>query len=345
MNEKTEKVLKVGMIGTGSSATNIAETISKSEMAKLVGIANHRIESAQKLAEKYNIDFVTDDYKQLCKKNDIDFIIISTPHALHYEQAKYALNQNKHVLVEKPITTKVSDAEDLIKIAKQKKLKLGVHFQCRFFGAVKKAKELIDQGVLGKILQVNISVMWFRPHEYYYDSSWRGKWELEGGGSLINQAIHPVDEMIYILGDVKSVFGYWGAKYHEIETEDNSAGVFLMKNGAFGTIQTSTATKAAFPAKLTIFGVEGGIEINGNILTHFKADGSQEIMDFTKGGQIGSAKDPKKFSLAAHKALLEDFCNAILNDREPLVNGEEGLKSIKFVDAIYKSNGKKIISL
>jgi len=348
MNEKSSKILKVGLIGTGSSALNIAETISRNKEVKLVAISNHRIESAKKIAEKYNVEYLTNDYKELCRRSELDFVIISTPHSLHYEMAKYALNQNKHVLVEKPIAINVSQAKELIKLSNSKNLKLGVHFQCRFFGAIKKAKEMIENNTLGKILQVNISVMWFRDKDYYLKSSWRGKWNLEGGGSLINQAIHTIDEMIYLLGDVKKVFGFYEAKYHDIETEDNTAAIFLMENGVFGTIQTSTATKAAFHAKLTIFGVEGGLEITGNILTYFKPDGSQEIMDFTiaeEGGQIASAKDPRKFSLQAHGDLLKDFCEAIFNNRQPLVNGTEGLKSIKFVEAFYKSNGKKIINL
>ncbi|MBD3349993.1 MAG: hypothetical protein GF364_00725 [Candidatus Lokiarchaeota archaeon] len=341
----SKKILKAGLIGTGSSATNIAETIASLDIVEMVGIADVNVDGAKSLAEKYNVEYITKNYEELCKKDNIDFIIISTPHALHYKMAKCALENNKHVLTEKPITTKISHAEDLIKVAREKKLKLGVHFQCRFFGAVKKAEDMINSGVLGKILQVNVSVMWHRPHEYYDGSNWKGKWDLEGGSSLINQAIHPLDEMVHLVGEVKTLFGLMGVKYHNIETEDNTAAAFVFQNGAFGTLQTSTATKAAFPAKLTIFGVEGGLEIDGNILTYHKADGTSEVTDFTAGGQVGSAKDPKLFSLKAHSALMEDFCDAIINDRKPTVNGEEGIKSLKVVRAVYESNGEKIIHL
>lgn len=338
------KTLKIGMIGVGSSATNIAETIATVDGVELVGLSAKTVEEAAELSEKYSINFVTDDYTELCDKEDIDFIVISTPHALHHRMAVYALNQGKHVLVEKPIATKVEDAEEMIQLAREKNLKLGVHFQCRFFGAVKKAQEMIKSGELGEVLQVNVSVMWYRPPEYY-ENNWKGTWDLEGGSSLINQAIHPVDEMVHLVGDVKTLFGFKEAKIHDIETEDNTAAVFQFENGAFGTIQSSTSSKAAFPAKLTIFGSQKGIEINGNILTVYNDDGSSDVHDFTGGGQVGSAKDPKKFSLKAHSAMMKDFRDAILEDRDPEVTGEQGLKSLKVVRAVYDSNGSKIINL
>lgn len=343
MSEKI--VLRAGLIGAGSSATNIAETLANTQGVKLTAISDVNIDLAKKIAQKYNVDIILKDYEDLCKRDDIDYVIISTPHALHAKMAIYALNHGKHVLCEKPIATTIKDAEEMIAVAKKCGKKLGIHFQNRFIGAVKKAKQLIDSGFLGKIIQVNISVMWFRPIEYYKDSPWRGKWALEGGGSLINQAIHPVDEMIYLVGDVKTVFGFKEPKYHQIETEDNTAAVFQFENGAFGTIQTSTSTKAAFPAKLTIFGVEGGLVIDGNILTIYKPDGTSETIDFNQGGQVGSEKDPKKFSLEAHGALMADFRDAILYNREPMINGEEGLRSLKIICGIYESDGKKIINL
>lgn len=340
----SNKTLKIGMIGVGSSAINIAETIANVDGVDLIALSAKTVEEAEELSKKYAIDFVTDNYKKLCEKPDIDFVVISTPHALHHQMALYALNQGKHVLVEKPIATKVEHAEEMIKLAQEKDLKLGVHFQCRFFGAVKKAQEMIENGELGKILQVNVSVMWYRPPSYYANN-WKGTWDLEGGSSLINQAIHPVDEMVHLVGDVKTVFGFKEAKIHDIETEDNTAAVFQFENGAFGTIQTSTASKAAFPAKLTIFGSEKGIEIDGNILTVFNEDDSTDVHDFTGGGQVGSAKDPKKFSLQAHSDMMKDFRDAILEDRDPEVTGEQGLKSLKVVCAIYEADGKKIINL
>ncbi|MHA1818899.1 MAG: Gfo/Idh/MocA family protein [Promethearchaeota archaeon] len=346
MAEGKKKLLKVGMIGAGSSANNICQTIKSIEDLELVAISNHNIARAKELADKYGIPFVSDDYKKVCEHEELDFVVVSLPHGLHYEVVKYALLHGKHVLVEKPIATDVKEAEELDRIAREKGLTLGVHFQCRFFDSVQHAKKLIDSGELGQILQVNISVMWYRPPEYY-QNNWRGTWKLEGGGSLINQAIHTVDEAIYLVGGVKKLFGFWDHKVHDIEVDDNTCAAFQFENGAFGTLQTSTSTKAAFPAKLTIFGTEGAIQIDGNILTIFKSDGISETIDYAQkiGGQVGSAKDPKKFSLITHKKMMLDFSDAIREHRDPMVTAEEGIKSLKVVRAVYESNGNKIIEL
>ncbi|MHA1793285.1 MAG: Gfo/Idh/MocA family protein [Promethearchaeota archaeon] len=346
-NTKDGKKLGVGMIGAGSSAKNIAETISVLDTLEFKGICNHDEAKAKIIAEKHDVPFTTSDYKELCNKDDIDFIVVSLPHGLHHEVVMHALKKNKHVLVEKPIATTIQDAREMINLAREKNLKLGVHFQCRFFDAVQEARKLLLAGKIGKVLQANVSVMWYRDQDYYKKSNWRGTWKLEGGGSLINQAIHTIDEMIYLVGDVKKLFGFWKHAIHDIEVDDLTAAAFVFENGVLGTLQTSTATKAAFPAKLTIFGSEGGLEISGNILTIHDASGNKETIDYAakEGGQVGSEKDPKKFSLKAHSRLMNDFVEAIINDREPLVNGEEGLKSLKVVRAVYDSNGENIINL
>ncbi|MEX2683591.1 MAG: Gfo/Idh/MocA family protein [Candidatus Sigynarchaeota archaeon] len=341
-----KQILRAGLIGAGSSATNIATTIATIEDIKLVAVADVNKEAAQRIADQHKVAHVTTDYRELCKL-DVDFVVISLPHGLHKEVTLHCLGAGKHVLVEKPMATTVEDGQAMVDAARRAKRKLGVHFQQRFIDATQEAKKIIDGGKIGKILQANVSVMWSRDIDYYKKSSWRGTWKMEGGGSLINQAIHPVDQMIYLLGDVKRLFGFWAHRVHDIEVDDNTCAAFLFESGAFGTIQTSTSTKAAFPAKLTIFGSEGGVELDGNVLTVFKADGTKERTDYAarEGGQVASATDPKKFSVVAHARLMNDFANAIREDREPLVNGVEGLRSLKVVRAVYDSSGDRIIDL
>nr|MDO8086127.1 Gfo/Idh/MocA family oxidoreductase [Candidatus Sigynarchaeum springense]MDO8119665.1 Gfo/Idh/MocA family oxidoreductase [Candidatus Sigynarchaeota archaeon] len=341
-----KKVLRAGLIGAGSSATNIAATIATIDEIKLVAVADVNKEAAQKIADQHEVEFVTTDYKELCTQN-VDFVVISLPHGLHREVTVHCLDAGKHVLVEKPIATTVEDAQEMIATAKRNNRKLGVHFQQRFIDATREAKKIIDGGKIGKILQASVSVMWFRDMDYYKRSSWRGTWRMEGGGSLINQAIHPVDQMVFLLGDVKRLFGCWAHRVHDIEVDDNTCAAFVFESGAFGTIQTSTSTKAAFPARLTIFGSDGGIELDGNVLTFFKADGTKERTDYAarEGGQVASATDPKKFSVVAHARLMNDFADAIREDREPLVNGVEGLRALKVVRAVYDSAGEKVINI
>lgn len=343
MNART---LRAGMIGAGSSATNIAATIATIPGVDLVAACDTNIDMARKLASDHGASLVTADRAELCKQ-DLDFIIVSTPHGTHAAIVQECLEAGKHVLVEKPIATTVPDARAMISAARDRGLVLGVHFQCRFFDAVQEAKRIIDSDGIGRVLQANVSVMWHREASYYTGSSWRGTWALEGGGSLINQAIHPVDEMVHLVGDVQRLFGFWGHLVHDIEVDDNTAAAFTFENGAFGTIQTSTATKAAFPARLTIFGADGGLEIDGNILTVHHADGTSTRTDYAaqQGGQVGSAKDPRLFSLVAHGRLMQDYCDAVREGRDPLVTGEEALRSLKVVRAVYESNGERLIDL
>jgi predicted dehydrogenase len=338
--------LKIGLIGAGSSATNIATTITTMPDLELAAICDINEDAAQKLADQFSIPIVITAYHDLLAQ-PVDFVVVSLPHGLHKQVTIDCLEAGKHVLVEKPIATSVEDAEAMIASARDHGLKLGVHFQNRFIDAVQEAKKLIDGGSLGRILQASVSVMWYRDTEYYTGSSWRGTWASEGGGSLINQAIHPIDQMLYLVGDVTTVFGAWGHLVHYIEVDDNSCAAFVFQSGAFGTIQTSTSTKAAFPAKLTIFGSEGGLEIEGNILSTFNIDGKSERVDYAamEGGQVASATDPKKFSPVAHGRLMADFAAAIREDRDPLVTGEEGLRSIKLIRAVYESNGERVVAI
>jgi UDP-N-acetyl-2-amino-2-deoxyglucuronate dehydrogenase len=231
----------------------------------------------------------------------------------------------------------------MIETAKSKNLTLGTFFQMRFNEASQKAKEMVDNGELGKIIHAQVNVLWYRNQEYYNNSPWRGKWATEGGGSLINQSCHSIDLMIWLVGQPKTVFGFFGAKTHDIEVDDNSATVVRFENDAYATIQTSTSLEPGYTNKVNIFGDKGGISIVGNSLTITHQDGTIENLDFEK--QVGSASDPKLFSMKAQNALIKDFIGAVENKRPPLVDGKEGLRAIEVIQAIYKSNGERVIHI
>ncbi|MBD3349992.1 MAG: hypothetical protein GF364_00720 [Candidatus Lokiarchaeota archaeon] len=332
------KRLKAGIIGTGWSANNIAKAINWLKNVELEGVCNHKITTAVKFGEIYDIPFVTDDYKHLIERKCIDFVIVSLPHALHCEVTLAALESDKHVLVEKPLATNLADGNKMVNLAKEKGLNLGIYYQNRFNESTIKAKEIIDAGILGILMQANISVFLKRDPPYYKDNSWRGTWKLEGGSALINQAVHEIDLLMYLLGDIERVTGFYGTRFQNIETEDTACAAFKFQNGVFGTLQCTTAVKTPFPPTINIFGTEGAIQIQKSLVKHIKADGKSQTfknLDF-------NLRDIKT---AAHKSIISDFVTSIIEHKAPAVPGKEGLKALEFILGIYKSKGKSVVKL
>ncbi|MFX0099593.1 MAG: Gfo/Idh/MocA family protein [Candidatus Hodarchaeota archaeon] len=336
------KILKVGIIGAGWSASkNISPAIDALPGVSIHAIADINKDLAQKLAGERSIPNVHENYKELCNRDDIDFVIISVPHGLHCQYALDALNARKHVLVEKPMATTVEDAEKMIHLAEKQGLHLGVYFQNRFNDSTRVAKEILDAGKLGSILSTNVSVFLKRDPPYF-KSSWRGTWNLEGGSALINQSIHAIDKMLYLLGDATTVFGLTGHHVHDIETEDNAVACFKLKNQAFGLIQASIGTKNPIETKLTIFGTEGAMEIDMSSVKIYYNDDKSDVFDFKNETEGINAKKIKQI---AHQRVITDFASSIIENRKPLVDGKEGLRSLKLIRGIYESNGGTVVKL
>ncbi|MHA1698705.1 MAG: Gfo/Idh/MocA family protein [Promethearchaeota archaeon] len=336
-------MIHMGLAGAGWSANTIATAISELEDISILGIYNHNLENAKTIADKFSIPIITSEFKYLCKIEKIKFIIISLPHHLHFKYAKYALNAEKHVLVEKPIAMNVKEGQEMVALARSKKLKLGVNFQNRFSDSTAKAKEIISSGLLGKIINARVEVFLKRDPQYFQNSKWRGKIEKEGGGVLINQSIHEIDRLIYLLGDFKVVCGFYNHLVHDIETEDNAVACFMLNNGVIGTIQTSISVKTPTGAKLIITGSNATIEIRlDRVILWSKNHKNPKVYQSSCVDEKNSIKNIK---IENHKRLIKDFASAIKNNHEPLANGDEGIRSLRVIEAIYKSKGLRPISI
>ena len=324
----------IGLIGAGWSANTIANATSLVSNAEIKGISNHNIDHARQLATKYDIPFVSDDYKELCERDDVDFVIVSLPHFLHEKITIDAINLGKHVLVEKPFATSISSGKKMINVANKAGKILGVYFQQRFSDPTMQAKEILDNGGIGKILQVQVSIFLKRDIEYYQGSPWRGTWEKEGGSALINQAIHDIDRLYYLFKDVTKIHGFFNHLVHDIETEDNAAVAYQLANGAFGTLQVSVSIKNPIFMRTTIFGTGGALIMTPNTFTHYKNDSMVEFLDYT------NIVPPyiKRYKIIPHKRLIDAFTTAVrVPDYKFPINGNEGLKSLEFVEQIYKT--------
>jgi len=338
--------VRFGIIGTGVGANFCAEGLSMitdAKVAKLVAVTSRREERAKEFASKWNLDLWYTNYEEMLEKAPIDAVIINTPHYLHYPMALDAIRAGKHTLVDKPMTINLREADDLIKEAKKKDVKLGVILQSRFDPTIRKVKDAADEGKFGRLILGEASVKWFRTQEYYEKSPWRGRWATEGGGALINQAIHTIDLLLWIMGRPKYLWAQIDTVAHNIEVEDLAVAAIRFENDALGIIQGSTATYPGLPTRLEIHGTKGTATIEGEILKRWSVLGEEEIVvEKTKEGLKSWAR-PELVPATNHAALIRDFAEAILNDREPFVDGAEGRRSLEVIMAIYESGRSRSV--
>jgi len=333
--------VKFGIVGTGVGANFCAEGLSmiaESGTAKLVAVTSRREERAKKFASKWNLDLWYTNYLEMLEKAPIDAVIVSTPHYLHYPIAVDAIRSGKHTLVDKPITITLREADDLINEAKKRDVKLGVNLQSRFDPTFRKVKDAVEEGKFGRLILGEATVKWFRTQEYYDDSPWRGRWASEGGGALINQAIHTIDLLLWIMGPPKYLWAQIDTVAHKIEVEDIAVAAIRFENGALGVIQGSTAVYPGLPTRLEIHGTKGTALIEGEVLKRWSVLGEEEIIAEKSKEGLKSWARPELVPATNHASLIRDFAEAILNDREPFVSGVEGRRSLELIMAIYESS-------
>lgn len=331
--------LRFGIIGPGSIAHLHGEAITQAG-AELVAVYGRDEKKSKEFAQQHGIQAFT-DLDAFLSCNDIDVITIATASGTHLEIAAQAARQGKHILCEKPLEVTPQRADELIKVCAENNVWLGVFFQARFDECTQLAKEAIASGRLGKILLASCQMRWYRSQEYYDSAAWRGTWALDGGGCLMNQGIHTIDLLLYLVGEVGVVSALQGPVTHKrIEVEDNLCASVRFQNGAIGTIEASTSCSPGFPRRIEISGENGTIGIEGNRIVHWEFAEHQpddEEIILTGDASIGGAADPKAIDVAGHRLVVEDFVKSIREHRQPFVDGAEGKKSVDFVCAAYES--------
>ncbi len=336
--------IRFGIIGGGMIGPFHAEAISQLDDAELIGVATTREKTAKPFAERFGVKAWYTDYHKLLQRDDIDVVNICTPPFLHEEMTIAAVKEGKHVLVEKPIAINLREADRMIEACEKAGVKLGVIFQSRFKRNVKRIKEAIDKGDFGKLVVGDAYVKWFRTQEYYDSAAWRGTWDKEGGGALINQAIHTIDLLQWFMGEVDTLYAFIDTAIHRIEVEDVAVAALRFKSGAMGVIEGSTAIYPGLPRKLEIHGEKGTVIFEGdeiklwNFIGQEKEKKEEEKVREFKDKKLGDTSlDPTHHSIENHKLQIKDFVEAVREDREPLVNGLEGRKALEIIRAIYKS--------
>lgn len=322
-----------GIVGGGMIGAVQAAAIEQINGAKLVAVCGRDEKRSAEFAARFGAVGYT-DYDKFLAHPGLQIINICTPSGTHAELGIRAAEAGKNVLVEKPIEINLQQADALISACERAEVKLGVIFQSRFLPAVQRIKQAVDEGRLGRLMIGDAFVKWYRAPEYYADS-WHGTLSLDGGGALINQAIHTVDLLRWIMGPVETAFAMKSAlRYPHIEAEDTLVGTVKFQNGALGVVQAATSAKPGFKRRLEISGERGSIILDGDAISFWAIDG--EDADTGEAEQLtdGSA-NPAAISNEGHRRQIEDMMRAVIENRPPMIDGREGRKSLELVMALY----------
>jgi UDP-N-acetyl-2-amino-2-deoxyglucuronate dehydrogenase len=271
-------------------------------------------------------------------------VIITTPSGAHREPALLAAAAGKHVVVEKPLEISAERCDAIIRACDTAGVKLCTIFPSRFGDANLALKAAVGAGKFGRLTLAETTCKWWRSQAYYDDGGWKGTQALDGGGALMNQAIHNVDLLLWLMGDVKSVTGVTATLAHErIEVEDTAAAVLEFESGAIGVIQATTSVHPGYPKTIAIHGDRGSavIEQDDVVRWDFSPETAEDVATkqrfVAKVGASGGAADPKAISYEGHRRQLADFVEAVQQNRVPAVDGREGRRAVALIRAIYES--------
>ena len=339
-----DKKISIGVIGCGAVAGFHAVSILAAENATLAGFADVRKESAEAFAKEYGAHCFA-SVEELLASPAVDAVCICTPSGFHANAALAALEAGKHILVEKPLAVTVEDCDRVIALAKKKGLTAGVISQFRFTSSVQHLRSMLKEGRLGQLITGELLMKYYRSQEYYDSSSWRGTWALDGG-SLMNQGIHGVDAMLYLLGPAESVCGYMDTKTHKMEAEDTAVAAVKFKCGALVVIQSTTSAYKGAPRHISIVGTKGSVVITEDTIEKCDVEGFafEPIAEINKEKNLGH-QSPMSISCDGHKFQIRDFADAILTGREPAVPLMESRRAVALIQGVYESarTGEKIV--
>ncbi len=327
--------MNVGIVGTGAIAGLHARAY-KNIGYSVRACTNVTQDTGRRFAAAHGAEFI-ESYQDLCAHPEVDFVDVCTFPAFRLDVVRVCAKHGKPVQVQKPIAIDLDTAREMIETARNAAIVLGVVSQHRFDRASHFIHAALQEGRLGRLLQCDAYVKWYRTDDYYARPV-KGSWATEGGGALINQAIHQVDLLLWFAGPVREVFAMWqlGAA-HKIESEDVVNAVVQYANGSTGVIQASTALWPGYSERIELHGTTGTAIISGDQLTTWDVkEDTGEPPPLASAVASGSS-DPLAISVESFERQFLDFGEAIRSGRPPLVSGEEGYRALELVDAVYRS--------
>ena len=331
-------MLRFALVGCGRIARRHSELLGKRQIAHagLVAVCDVVEEKARKIGAEFGVPHFADMH-QMMQSVDSDVVVVLTESGLHARHVAELTQYGKHIVVEKPMALTLDDADMMIRACDAARVKLFVVKQNRFNVPVVKLREALEEGRFGKLVMGTVRVRWCRRQDYYDQDEWRGTWAMDGG-VLTNQASHHVDLLEWMMGDVESVFAMSRTALVDIETEDTAVVVLRFTNGALGVIEATTAARPMdLEGSISILGEGGTVEIGGfavNELKVWRFASAREGDDEVRGRY--SVNPPSVYGYG-HQAYYDHVVDCILNDREQLVDGLEGRRSLELINAIYES--------
>jgi predicted dehydrogenase len=340
-----KKKVSIGVIGCGAVARFHVVSVLAAENATLAGVADVRRESAELFAKEYGT-VAYPSVEAMLADPSVDAVCICTPSGFHANGAIAALEAGKHILVEKPLAVTVEDCDRVIALAKEKGLTAGVISQFRFASSVQHLRDMVKEGRLGKLITGELLTKYYRSQEYYDSSAWRGTWALDGG-SLMNQGIHGVDAILYLLGPAESVCGYMDTMTHDMEAEDAAVAAVKFGCGALVVIQSTTSAYKGAPRHISVVGTKGSVVITEDTIEKCDVEGYDfEPVTEENGAKNLGHQNPMDISCDGHKLQIRDFADAILAGREPLVPLAESRRAVALIQGVYESaRTRKVVKL
>ncbi len=335
--EQTTKRFRIALVGCGRISERHFDAIAKTPSLKLVAVCDDVAERARQAGEKMSVPFYT-NFTQLLEERPSDVVAICTPSGLHPKHGIMAAEKGAHVICEKPMATRLEEADALVHACDEAGVYLFVVKQNRLNPAIQLLKRSIDLGRFGRIYLANTTVRWQRPQSYYDMAPWRGTWEFDGG-AFMNQASHYVDMIQWLVGPVETVSAKTATLARRIESEDSGVAVLRFRNGALGTIEV---TMLAYPRNLegsvTILGEKGSVKVGGTALNRIETWEFAEYHDIDREAELlRGAPNPLSVYGSGHKPYYENVVRVLRGEAAPDTDGREGRKSLELILGIYES--------
>ena len=344
--------LKTAVIGYGKVAHIHAEALREVPESELVAVCGRDVAKARVFSDRYGAKPFTSVREMVGA--GVQAVVVATPHPAHASVTTEALRAGAHAIVEKPLASSLADCDAMIGAARAAGKRLAVISQRRLYAPTRRVRGAIDAGKLGRPILGTVTMLGWRSEEYYGSDPWRGSWDGEGGGVLVNQAPHQIDLLQWFMGDVEELYGAWANLNHPtIEVEDTSVAVLRFRSGALGNILVSNSQNPALFGKVWVHGSNGatvGVQTDGGAMfiagmssvteppvnDVWKVPGEEDRLP---RWQEEDADFFRKIDATRHyhRLQIQDFLQAILEDREPMVSGEEGRKTVEIFTAIYRS--------
>lgn len=351
------KKIKTALVGCGKVGHLHAAALQILPESEFVAVCGRTAEKAKSFAEKYGVAAFT-NVEEMLAESKAEAICICTPHPQHAGPTISAARAGVHAIVEKPLASSLADCDTMLAAARENKTILSTVCQRRFYPPCQRIRRAIDDGKIGKPVLGVATMFGWRDEAYYKSDPWRGSWKDEGGGVLVNQSPHQLDLLIWYLGEIDEVFGFWANVNHPyIEVEDTAVAVVRFKSGALGNIVVSNSQNPAINARVSVHGENGaslGVQTDGGVMfvpgltpiaeapfnDIWTVRGEDQLLPQWKedDARLFSSINPMEYF---HRLQIEDFLRAIIEKRAPSITGEDGRRTVELFTAIYESTRQR----